>query len=51
MTPAEREAVRQELREEYAAIEHYIAEHGDPWQGLQPDWSKVDEADTDDHAA
>ena len=51
MTPEEREAVRQELREGYAEMERYVAEHGDPWAGLRPDWSRFEEEDLDDHAA
>ena len=51
MTPEEREAVRQELREGLAEVARYITEHGDPWEGLRPDWTKFDEADLDDDAA
>jgi hypothetical protein len=34
-----------------AEISRYIAEHGDPWEGLRPDRSKFDEADLDHDAA
>ena len=43
MTPEEREAVRQELAEEMASVDRYIAEHGDPWGGLRPDWASLDD--------
>lgn len=51
MTPEEREAVRLELREEAEAIDRYIAKHGDPWEGLRPDWAKFDDDDLDHDAA
>ena len=51
MTPEEREAVRAELREGYAEMARYVAEHGDPWEGLRPNWAQFDEADLDDYAA
>ena len=51
MTPEEREAVRAELRESYAWVDRYVAEHGDPWGGMRPDWARFDEIDLDHNAA
>ena len=47
MTAEEREAVRAELREEMAWAAHYIAEHGDPWDGWRPDWARLDASELD----
>ncbi len=37
MTAEEREAVRQELREEMAWLDSVLAEHGGPWDDFKAD--------------
>ena len=43
MTVEEREAVRQELRDEISAFERYFAEHGRPWDGFEDRIAAQDE--------
>ena len=45
MTPEEREAVRQELREEMAWVDEVIRQTGFSWGELKPDWAKSDDDD------
>ena len=43
MTTEEREAIREEMREEMAWLDAVIAEHGDPWGGMRPSWCSLDD--------
>ena len=43
MTPEEREAVRQELREEMAWVDRVLRETGGPWIGIDRGWAEMDD--------
>ena len=43
MTAEEREAIRAEISAEMAWLDAVVAQHGDPWGGLRPDWYNADD--------